>query len=94
VLVFVHRVGVREYLTLKDLESAIEKYGYHGMVERCTFKNEHCKMYFRIRERGYSEHVIEHIYNLQMKLYSEKSLRLLMQKNFMGGFELSVDQLV
>ncbi len=94
VLVFVHLAGVLAYLTLEDLEHAVEKYGWEGLIDRCTFKGEHCKMYFRIRERGYSEHVVEHLYNLQMELYSEKSLRLLMQKTFMGGFELERDQVV
>ena len=72
-----------------QLLDAIEKYGLDGVIERSTYKGEHCRMYFTIRERGYSEHIIEHLYHLQMKLYSEKPLRLLMQKTFMGGFELS-----
>lgn len=76
----------------EKLTAIIEKYGWNEVIERCTFKNEHCHMYFRIRERGFSEHIVEHLYNLQMELYSDKSLRLLMQKTFMGGFELEVDQ--
>ena len=75
-----------------ELETALEKYGYDGIIERSTFKGEHCKYYFTIRERGFSEHVLAHLYEIQMKLYSEKSLRLLMQKTFMGGFVLSTDE--
>lgn len=75
-----------------ELAEAVEQYGFDGIIDKCTFKGEHCHMYFRIRERGFSEHIVEHLYNLQMKLYSEKSIRLLMQKTFMGGFELSTDQ--
>ena len=89
----VHLVKDLVYLTL-SFEDAISKYGLDGIIKKCTFKGEHCKMYFTIRERGHSEHIIEHLYNLQMELYSEKSLRLLMQKTFMGGFELSTDQII
>jgi len=75
-----------------DLTSLIEKYGWPSVIERCTFKDEHCIFYLKLRARGFSEHLIHYFYHLQMELYSEKSLRLLMQQTLMGGFELSGDK--
>lgn len=74
------------------LLDSIKKYGtIEKVIEACTFKGEHCTRYLKLRERGFSENLVHYLYHLQMELYSEKSLRLLMQKTLLGGFELSND---
>lgn len=73
------------------LVSALDKYGLDGVVQRCTYQGEHCRFWFTIRERGYSEHIVAHMHALLIKNYPEKGVRLLFMKTLMGGFELSSD---
>ena len=78
-------------MELETLEKFIEKYGLDGVIKRSTYKGDSCRFYFSIRERGYSEHLLAELYNRMMELYSDRKLRRLFMKMFMGGFELSTE---
>ena len=75
----------------QELIVALDKYGLEGVIERCTYDGEHCKFWYKIRERGFSEHIVAHMHDLLIKNYPEKNVRLLFMKVIMGGFELSSD---